>query len=68
MYILLVVSSVFGFGGFQVSEFSSLESCNVALEISRGFFRTVNIDSKCISVKEYLKKQKLEQELKKLTD
>lgn len=67
-YILVIALSLYKPAGesFQISEFSSKESCEIALKEARKFWKTVDYDSKCISVLDEIKKQQLENELKKL--
>lgn len=66
-YILLLVFSVTNYvpKSFSVSEFRTKEACEVALAEAKKFWRTVDDDSKCISVEAELKKEALKRELKK---
>jgi len=66
-YILLLVLSAQSVvphpHSFTMSEFQTKEACEVALETAKHFYYTVNDESKCISVKTYLDKQKLEKQI-----
>lgn len=66
-YILLIALTVYKPlpESFLISEFSSKESCEVALQEAKRFYKTVDNESKCISVKDYLRKEKLKKELQK---
>lgn len=59
-YILLLVFSTLGvYNGpkdFTVTEFQSKNACQVALVEAKKFYRTVNNKSKCIEVKNEVKK------------
>lgn len=67
-YILILALSFYTPAGetVQITEFSSKQACEIALTEAKKFWRTVDSDSKCISVEEYLKKQKLQQDLDNL--
>lgn len=71
-YILLLVFSLISpYSGpktFTMSEFQSQQACEVALNEAKKFYRTVNNESRCISVKEEVKKAELKQELEKLNE
>lgn len=51
-YLLLIVTSATLYlpKSFTITEFSSKESCEIALEVANEFYKTVERDSKCISV------------------
>lgn len=59
-YILLLVFSAYGIysgpSDFTVTEFQSKNACEVALTEAKKFYRTVNSRSKCIPVKNEVKK------------
>jgi len=71
-YILLLVFSTLGiYNGpksFTLSEFQSKAACEIALKEAQKFYKTVNDESKCISVQEYLKKEQVKEALKKLSE
>lgn len=69
-YILLLVFSSINLvpKAFTVSEFQSKSACEIALREAKTFYRTVNEDSKCISVEDEVKKAKLKEQLNKLTE
>lgn len=70
-YLLLLVFStlsIYSPKSFTVSEFSSKQACEVALKEANKFYRTVNEDSKCISVQDEVKKASLKKELEKLNE
>lgn len=66
-YILLVVMSVYRPlpDNFFMSEFKTKEACEIALEKAKSFYKTINSESKCISVEKELKKKQLKEELEK---
>lgn len=66
-YILLITLSVYNAlpSSFLIQEFSSKESCEIALSEAKHFYKTVDRDSKCISVAAKLKEEKLKEELRK---
>jgi len=66
-YILLITLSVYNAlpSSFLIQEFSTKESCEVALSEAKHFYKTVNNESKCISVAAKLKEEKLKQDLAK---
>ena len=66
-FILVIALSVYRPlpASFMISEFSSKESCEVALVQAKKFWKTIDDESRCISVKDYLRKEKLKKELQK---
>ena len=66
-YILLIVMTVYRPfpANFLISEFKTKEACEIALEQAKSFYKTVNSESKCISVEQELKVKKLKEELEK---
>lgn len=59
MYILILITSatLFGIGidGVKVNEFSSKDSCEVALSLAKEQWATKDEKSRCVSVDEYKK-------------
>lgn len=66
-YILLLVFSAVNFvpKTFTMSEFQTKSACEVALKEAKSFYRTVNNESRCVSVESELKKEKLKNDLEK---
>lgn len=69
-YILLVVMSVYRPlpNNFFMTEFKTKEACEIALDQAKSFYKTINSESKCISVEQELKKKRLKDELHKLKE
>jgi hypothetical protein len=69
-YILLVVLTVYKPlpNNFIVTEFQTKQACEIALRESKRFYKTVDSESRCISVEDEVRKEKLKNELKKLED
>jgi len=67
-YILIIAMTFYKPSGesFQISEFQSKEACEIALNEARKFWRTVDNDSKCLSVKTEIEKQQAKDKLKEL--
>jgi hypothetical protein len=69
-YILLLVFTIYKPipANITLSEFQTKESCELALDIAKSFYKTVNDESKCINVKNEIEKRKLREQLNKLGD
>jgi hypothetical protein len=67
-YILLIVLTVYKPlpNNFIITEFQSKDACEIALRESKKFYKTVDSESRCISVAEEIKKDKLKKELENL--
>ncbi len=55
-------------GAFTITEYSTKESCETALNIAKGQWATVNEKSYCISVKDYNEQVKIKEEISKLKE
>lgn len=66
-YVLLVVLSVYNAlpASFIVTEFQTKAACEVALREAKNFYKTVNNESKCISVEAEVNKEKAKEALRK---
>lgn len=64
-WILIVVTSLTPWNAkdFKVVEFHSQDACLVALKEAKKFYRTVNNESKCISVEKEIQLKRLQQEI-----
>jgi hypothetical protein len=66
-YILLVVLTVYKPlpNNFIITEFQTKQACEIALTESKKFYKTVNAESRCISVEAEIKKEKAKEALRK---
>lgn len=66
LYILVLSLSTLNWGpnNFSVSEFHSKESCEVALNEAKKFWKTIEDQSKCVSVDSEVKKKQLKDALR----
>lgn len=67
-YILLLVFTIYPAipGNIQVTEFQTKVSCEIALKEAKKYWKVKDDESKCISVENELKKEKLQYDLNKI--